>query len=195
MAGAEVVSPVVLFDFDQYYKGGCLCELLAGRGHRVTYVTPADLVSAWCANTHDQGYAQQRLIELGVTIVTGFYVSGFDGGSVQPVRPLCRRGPRGWRRRRSPSSARGSPRTRCTARSPAAPQDLRAAGVRTLQKIGRLRRAGRRGARHLRRPPASPGSSTPTWPPCSWSAPGWTPESAPDHSMAASPGRGERRGK
>ena len=82
MAGAEVVSPVVLFDFDQFYMGGCLCELLAENGHCVTYVTPADLVSAWCANTHDQSYAQQRLIELGVTIVTGFYVSGFDGGSV-----------------------------------------------------------------------------------------------------------------
>ena len=35
MAGAEVVSPVVLFDFDQYYMGGCLSELLAERGHRV----------------------------------------------------------------------------------------------------------------------------------------------------------------
>ena len=35
----------------------------------------------WCGNTRDQWYAQQRLIELGVTIITGFFVSGFDGGS------------------------------------------------------------------------------------------------------------------
>ena len=51
MAGAEVVSSVVVFDFDQYYMGGCLSELLAENGHRVTYVTPADLVSARGAAT------------------------------------------------------------------------------------------------------------------------------------------------
>ncbi len=135
MAGAEVVSPVLLFDFDQYYMGGCLSELLAEKGHRITYVTPADLVSAWCSNTHDQWYAQQRLIELGVDIVTGFYVTAFDGGAVT-------------------LSGRYAGETReleaatlvvAGAREPqdtlyrtliARPQDLREAGIRTLQKIG-----------------------------------------------------------
>ena len=54
-----------------------LSELLAEQGHRVTYVTPADVVSAWCADTQDQSYAHQRRVELGVTIITGF-----DGGTV-----------------------------------------------------------------------------------------------------------------
>ena len=135
MAGAEVVSPVVLFDFDQYYMGGCLSELLAEQGHRVTYVTPADVVSAWCANTHDQWYAQQRLIELGVTIVTGFFVSGFDGASATLS----------GRYAGEVREVEAATLTVVGAREPedalyrtlaARAQDLRAAGIRTLQKIG-----------------------------------------------------------
>ena len=135
MAGAEVVSPVVVFDFDQYYMGGCLSELLAENGHRVTYVTLADLVSAWCGNTHDQWYAQQRLIELGVTIITGFFVSGFDGGSATlsgryagEVRDL----------EAATLAVVGArePQDALYRTLAARPQDLRAAGIRTLQKIG-----------------------------------------------------------
>ena len=135
MAGAEVVSPVVLFDFDQYYMGGCLSELLAERGHRVTYVTPADLVSAWCGNTHDQWYAQQRLIELGVTIVTGFFVSGFDGGSAT----LSGRYAGEVRELEAATLAvvgAREPEDALYRTLAARAQDLRAAGIRTLQKIG-----------------------------------------------------------
>ena len=174
MGGVEVVSPVVLFDFDQYYMGGCLSELLAQRGHRVTYVTPADLVSAWCTNTHDQWYAQQRLIELDVTIVTGAFVTGFDGesttltgryaGEVREVEAatLVVVGAR------KPEDALY--RTLATR-----PEALHDAGIRTLQKIGdcdvpgavvHATYAGHRLA----------GSSTPTSPRCSSSARGWIPD-------------------
>ena len=135
MAGAEVVSPVVLFDFDQYYMGGCLAELLAEQGHRVAYVTPADLVSAWCANTHDQGYAQQRLIELGVTIVTGFYVSGFDGDSAT----LSGRYAGEVRELEAATLAvvgAREPEDSLHRTLAARPRELREAGIRTLQKIG-----------------------------------------------------------
>ena len=126
---------MVLFDFDQYYMGGCLSEVLAEKGHRTTYVTSADVVSAWCGNTHDQWYAHQRLVELGVTIVTGFFVTGFDGSSAT-------------------LSGRNAPEHReleaatlvvVGAREPndglyqalaARPEDLHAAGIRSLQKIG-----------------------------------------------------------
>ena len=134
MTGAEVVSPVVLFDFDQYYMGGCLCELLAERGHRVTYVTPADLVSAWCGNTHDQWYAQQRLIELGVTIITGFFVSGFDGGSAT----LSGRYAGEVRELEAATLAvvgAREPEDALYRTLAARAQDLRAAGIRTLQRI------------------------------------------------------------
>ena len=134
-AGPAVVSPVVLFDFDQYYMGGCLSELLAENGHRVTYVTPADLVSAWCGNTHDQWYAQQRLIELGVTIVTGFFVSGFDGGSAT----LSGRYAGEVRELEAATLAvvgAREPQDALYRTLAARAQDLRAAGIRTLQKIG-----------------------------------------------------------
>ena len=135
MAGAEVVSPVVLYDFDQYYMGGCLSELLAEKGHRVTYVTPSDQVSAWCVNTHDQGYAQQRLIELGVTIVTGCFVSGFDGDSAT----LIGRYAGDVRQLEAATLAvvgAREPEDALYRALAARPQDLREAGIRTLQKIG-----------------------------------------------------------
>ena len=156
MAGAEVVSPVVLFDFDQYYMGGCLAELLAEWGQRVTYVTPADLVSAWCTYTHDQWYAQQRLIELGVGIVTGAFVTGFDGasatltgryaGEVREVEAATlavvgAREPEDALYQTLAARPEESPRRR----HPHPPEDWR------------LRRARRGGARHLRRPPPRPG--------------------------------------
>ena len=135
MAGAEVVSPVMLFDFDQYYLGGCLSELLAEQGQRVTYVTSADVVSAWCGNTHDQWYAHNRLVELGVPIVTGFFVVDFDGetavlsgrtdGEVRKVEAatLVIVGAR-------------EPNDGLYQALAARPEDLRDAGIRTLQKIG-----------------------------------------------------------
>ena len=135
MAGAEVVSPVVLFDFDQYYMGGCLSELLAEQGHGVTYITPGDLVSSWCSNTHDQGYAQQRLIELEVEIVTGFFVTGFDGRSATASGRYA-----GEAREIEAATlvvvGAKEPQDALYQALAARPEDLRAAGIRTLQKIG-----------------------------------------------------------
>ena len=135
MAGAEVVSPVVLIDFDQYYMGGCLSELLAEKGHRITYVTPADVVSAWCGNTHDQWYAQQRLIELGVTIVTGFFVTGFDGEAASLSGRYA-----GEARKTEAATlvvvGAREPQDALYQALAARPEDLHAAGIRTLQKIG-----------------------------------------------------------
>ena len=135
MAGAEVVSPVVLFDFDQYYMGGCLSELLAEKGHRITHVTSADVVSAWCGNTHDQWYAHQRLVELGVTIVTGFFVTGFDGRSATLSGRYA-----GEAREMEAATlvvvGAREPQDDLYQTLAACPEDLREAGVRTLQKIG-----------------------------------------------------------
>ncbi len=78
-AGAALAETVVVYDFEHYVTAGCLAEQLAERGHRVTYVTPGDEVSGWTRHTHDQWYAQNRLIELGVEIVTARFVAGYDG--------------------------------------------------------------------------------------------------------------------
>jgi len=61
---------VAIFDDDHYYLGGVLAELLAADGHTVTIVTPAPDVSHWTHNTLEQHRIQQRLLEVGVTLVT-----------------------------------------------------------------------------------------------------------------------------
>ena len=47
LSGAEPEGPVVIYDFDHYYMGSCLAEMLRHRGSEVTIVTPANAVSAW----------------------------------------------------------------------------------------------------------------------------------------------------
>jgi len=47
MAGAEIKGPVVIYDFDHYYMGSCLAEILRHQGKEVLIVTPANAISAW----------------------------------------------------------------------------------------------------------------------------------------------------
>ena len=58
LAGAEVVSPVVLFDNDTYVVGGCVAEKLAREGHDVTLVTPFAQVSPWTQWTIELPHVQ-----------------------------------------------------------------------------------------------------------------------------------------
>ncbi len=79
MAGAEVEGPILVFDFDSYYMGACLAELLHGRGHEVRLATPHDRISPWTAATGEQGRIHARLLELGVGLVTGHALTAYDG--------------------------------------------------------------------------------------------------------------------
>ena len=83
LAGAELVSPVVIYDFDHYYMGSCLAELLQGRGHEVTIVTPAATVSAWTFMNNELTCIRERMIELGIGIVLERRVTGLGGGVVR----------------------------------------------------------------------------------------------------------------
>ena len=156
MAGAEVVSPVVLFDFDQYYMGGCLSELLAERGvprhlrHPrrrgigVVRQHPRSVVRAAAAH-RTRSDDRHRLLRLRVRRRIR-----------HPLRPLCRRGPRAGggdpgRGRRAGAGGRAVPYAR---RPPAGAERGR---YPYSAEDRRLRRAGRGGARHLRRPPSRPG--------------------------------------
>lgn len=69
-AGAPTPGPVVIYDDDHYFMGGALAEKLARTGHAVTLVTPYPQVSGWTVYTDEQGFIQDRLMELGVTLVT-----------------------------------------------------------------------------------------------------------------------------
>ena len=134
-AEAALASPVVVFDFDHHYMGGCLCERLAEAGHAVRYVTPAGEVSSGCRVTHDQWYAQQRLLELGVEIHTGCYVTGYDGRSAT-LAGLYTGARRGLEAASLIVTGAREPNDALYRALAGRPEALREAGVRTLQKIG-----------------------------------------------------------
>jgi dimethylamine/trimethylamine dehydrogenase len=67
-AGTED-RPVVIYDDDQYYMGGVLAEKLATAGHAVVMVTPGMEISAWCRMTDEQFRVHRRLDALGVRFV------------------------------------------------------------------------------------------------------------------------------
>jgi dimethylamine/trimethylamine dehydrogenase len=71
----------VVFDDDHYYMGSVLAEALVAKGVAVVLVTPENLVSAWGAMTDEQYQAQQRLLQLGVEIITAHGLDKFDGSN------------------------------------------------------------------------------------------------------------------
>ena len=133
--GAELADPVVIYDYEHYVMGSCLAELLAAKGHRVIFVTPGDEVAGWSRHTHEQFYAQQRLLEEGVTIVTARFVVDYDG---KVVTAQCKY----TGREESIEAARviavgtRQPRDDLYRDLAGRPGDLAAAGIRSLQKIG-----------------------------------------------------------
>jgi dimethylamine/trimethylamine dehydrogenase len=82
-AGVEPEGPIVIYDFDHYYMGGCLAELLRQRGQEVTIVTTANAVSAWTFMNNEMADIRRRMIELGVGTVFEQYLTGFSQGEVQ----------------------------------------------------------------------------------------------------------------
>jgi len=70
MAGKMPDGHVVIYDDDHYYMGGILAEKLHQAGCQVTLITPAAKVSEWTVNTLEQEKIQQRVMEMGITIMT-----------------------------------------------------------------------------------------------------------------------------
>jgi len=69
----------IVFDDDHYYMGPVLAEALVAQGVEVCFVTPENLVSAWGVMTDEQYQTQQRLVQLGVQIITAHGLDEFDG--------------------------------------------------------------------------------------------------------------------
>ena len=74
-SGTPTPGPVVIYDDEHYFMGGALAEKLARSGHAVTLVTPYPQVSGWTVYTDEQGFIQDRLMSLGVTLVTQHMMS------------------------------------------------------------------------------------------------------------------------
>jgi dimethylamine/trimethylamine dehydrogenase len=83
LAGAEPEGPVVIYDFDHYYMGNCLAEVLRRRGLEVTLVTSANAVSAWTFMNNESVEIRKRMNELGIGLVLEHQVTGFADGSVK----------------------------------------------------------------------------------------------------------------
>jgi len=81
--GARIEGPVVIYDFDHYYMGSCLAELLREQGSEVTLVTTANAVSAWTFMNNELSDIRNRMIELGVAVILEYHVTGFNNGAVQ----------------------------------------------------------------------------------------------------------------
>jgi dimethylamine/trimethylamine dehydrogenase len=83
LAGAELPGPVVIYDFDHYYMGNCLAEVLRKQGKDVTLVTPASGVSAWTFMNNESVDIRMRMNRLGVKVVLEHYVTGVTDGATQ----------------------------------------------------------------------------------------------------------------
>ena len=81
-ADARLTSPVVVFDFDNYYMGAALAEHLARTGHAVSYVTPSGHASAWAIMTNEQPQTYRALAVAGVKLHTMSRVEAFAGDEV-----------------------------------------------------------------------------------------------------------------
>jgi dimethylamine/trimethylamine dehydrogenase len=73
----------VVFDYDNYYMGGALAELLARAGNSVTYVTPAGHASAWTIMTNEQPQVHRALANAGVVLKTLTLVADLEGDSLR----------------------------------------------------------------------------------------------------------------
>jgi dimethylamine/trimethylamine dehydrogenase len=74
-------GPVLVYDDDGYIMAGLIAEKLARDGHAVTLMTPDSMVSPWTENTLEQHAIQRRLLETGVTLLTGRRLISLDGGA------------------------------------------------------------------------------------------------------------------
>lgn len=83
LAGASLEGPVVIYDFDHYYMGNCLAEILRKKGLDVTIVTNASAVSAWTFMNNELAEIRSRMIELGVRVELENTVTEFANGSIE----------------------------------------------------------------------------------------------------------------
>jgi dimethylamine/trimethylamine dehydrogenase len=79
LSGATLADPVLIYDFDPYYMGGALAELLRLSGLAVHLATPDTLISPWTSFTGEQGHIHERLLALEIDVDRERVLTGFDG--------------------------------------------------------------------------------------------------------------------
>jgi len=87
-AGRMPAGPVAVHDFDNYYLGSAVAEMLADKGLAVTYVTTAGNAAAWAFMTNEQPQVHASFARRGVQVRTSERVAGFDGGVLRVAHML-----------------------------------------------------------------------------------------------------------
>ena len=82
-AGRHPQGKALVFDDDHYYMGSVIAEALVAQGVEVCFVTAENLVSNWGRMTDEQYQTQQRLIQLGVQIITAHGLDEFNGSAAR----------------------------------------------------------------------------------------------------------------
>ena len=72
-------GPTIVYDDDHYYMANVIAEKLAAGNIPVVFVTPEPKVSLWSGMTSEQHRVQNRLIQSGIKIITGYSLCRFDG--------------------------------------------------------------------------------------------------------------------
>jgi dimethylamine/trimethylamine dehydrogenase len=83
--GKSAGERAVVYDTDGYFMGVTMAEQLAEAGRAVTYITHFDSAAPYMRFTLEEQRQYQRLVELGVEIVTQTLVVGAGPGSVSLV--------------------------------------------------------------------------------------------------------------
>ena len=83
LAGVTLEAPVIIYDFDHYYMGSCLAELLRRRGLEVTIVTNANAVSAWTFMNNELAEIRSRMLELGVCTILENRLTGYNKDQIE----------------------------------------------------------------------------------------------------------------
>ncbi len=85
LEGSEIIGPVVIYDFDYYYMGGLIAELLSDQGHAVNVITPFENISPWSFMSNELNEIKLRLNEKNVHVSTETRLLRAEKGSVDII--------------------------------------------------------------------------------------------------------------
>lgn len=83
--GKQLGDRVAVVDGDGYHMGATVAEFLARQGRKVTYVTHFDNLGPYMRNTLEEQRMWQRLVELGVDVMSQQLMLAYEPGKTQLV--------------------------------------------------------------------------------------------------------------
>ena len=79
---SKLKSPIVIYDDEQGYLAGVVADHLSAEGAKITFVTPASVVSPWTDSTLEQARVQRALLKQGVEVICNKTIVSGDGQSL-----------------------------------------------------------------------------------------------------------------